>query len=188
MTDKPICLLDLGGVVFQATGASNDQIDWVVISELNRIYGLRFNIGEDVFPQFMADYNSKTGQKLSGSKFLELLWQTLEFNEELVLSLSHNYNIVIVSDNYRENIAYISKLFNFKDWSVDQYYSFDFELEKSDPKFFERLIKKTGWRGEDLIFIDDSHSKLDSAALQGIKGFLSENNEKLFADIDSHLH
>ena len=188
MNQKPICLLDLGGVTFLSTGESNDEINWPVISKLNYIYGHDLNIGKDVFPEFIKAYNSRTGLNLDGDLFLQLLWETLSYNNDLIDRLKEMYDIVIVSDNYRENIDYIAKLYDFDSWAFDEFYSFDFELEKSDPIFFEQLIKETGWKGSDLIFIDDSQSKLDSAAQQGIKGFLFKSNEQLFAEIDSHLH
>ena len=188
MNQKPICLLDLGGVIFQSTGESNDEINWPVISKLNYIYGHDLNIGKDVFPDFIKAYNLRTGLNLDGELFLQFIWETLKYNKELVDGLKASYDIVIVSDNYIENIDYIADRYDFDSWAIDQYYSFDFELEKSDPQFFERLIKEAGWKGSELIFIDDSQSKLDSAAQQGIKGFLFKNNEQLFADINSHLH
>jgi len=102
-------LLDLGGVVFNSTGISNEKIDWSVISKLNDRHGTGLNIGEDLFGAFMKDYNQLTSQNLSGDEFLKLVFDTLEFNHELVDFLKEKYQIIIVSDNYRENIEYISQ-------------------------------------------------------------------------------
>lgn len=45
-------------------------------------------------------------------------------------------SIVIVSDNYRENIEYISEKYEFSKWAERQFYSFDYKIEKSNPLFF----------------------------------------------------
>ncbi|MEO0898987.1 MAG: HAD hydrolase-like protein [Bacteroidota bacterium] len=178
---KPIVLLDLGGVVFQTAGTSNETINWEIIGKLNGIYGHDFNLGRDVFPAFMREYRQQSGLDLSGEAFLEGVYDTLTFNKDLVSLLRKTHDIIIVSDNYRENIAYSSKRFHFSEWAIDQYYSFDYALEKSDPAFFIRLIKELEMPGESLIYIDDSPKKLESAALQGIKGILFEGN-KAFAE------
>lgn len=183
-TKEKIILLDLGGVVFQASGFSNAQIQWPIILELNAIYGHDLNLGKDKYPTFLKDYNQRTAQQLSGTQFLDLIWETLAFNSELVELVSNYGQIVIVSDNYRENITYISKKFSFDQWSIQQIYSFDYQLEKANPLFFERLLKETGFDPNQLIFIDDSPHKLVSAKQHGIKGILFQNNAQVRADLE----
>lgn len=174
-----ITLLDLGGVVFQSTGESNELIDWSTISELNNIYGHDLNIGLDQFPNFLKDYNLKTGLNLAGKEFLKSVFDTLEFNAELIEGIRKHSEIIIVSDNYRENIAYISKRFKFSEWAIKTFYSFDFGLEKSNPAFFEKLLGELeGFKVEDMIFIDDSLSKLKSAQKSGIKGIHFQNTKQ----------
>lgn len=180
-------LLDLGGVVFNSTGISNKTIDWKIINELNHKYFYDLNIGKDFFPNFMIDYNTLTQQNLSGQDFLKNIFDTLEFNESLINRLQKNFRIYIVSDNYRENIAYISQRYNFSNWATQQYYSFDFQLVKSDPLFFKQLLKEIKIEPQNLLFIDDSESKLASAKESGIKGILFQNNTQLFQDLKTFL-
>ena len=116
-------LLDLAGVVFNSTGQSNEKIDWTIITELNYKYGYQLNIGDDVFPDFMSNYNQMTQQEMEGAEFLKLVFDTLGFNQELIDILSIDHRIIIVSDNYRENIEYISPCYQFSDWADEQYYS-----------------------------------------------------------------
>jgi hypothetical protein len=84
MKRNKLALLDLGGVVFQSTGVSNEKVKWNIISKLNEKYGHGLNIGKDLFPEFMAEYNELTAQDLRGEAFLESVFDTLEINRELI--------------------------------------------------------------------------------------------------------
>lgn len=180
MKKQKITLLDLGGVVFQSTGVSNELINWDTISILNHKYGHDLNIGADVFPVFMDDYNKLTKQSLTGDEFLEAVFDTLEINQELIDMISKESDIIIVSDNYRENIEYISERYAFNRWATKQIYSFDYKMVKSNPDFFKRLLAELGeFKCEDMLFIDDSENKLASANQHGIKGILFKNNQQI---------
>jgi len=179
-------LLDLGGVVFQSTGTSNDRIQWDVITKLNHRYGHQLNIGEDLFGAFMRDYNEMTSQVLSGADFLKAVFDTLSFNHELVNFLQKIGPIYILSDNYRENIAYISNRYHFDRYFTQQFYSFDFTLTKEDPEIFLKVMQALDMAAEDFIFIDDSPHKLDSALAVGMKGIQFRNNAQLFADMEEN--
>jgi HAD superfamily hydrolase (TIGR01509 family) len=187
--NKKLTLLDLGGVVFQSTGKSNERIKWETITLLNGKYGNELNVGKDLFYNFLKEYNEITNQKLSKEGFLKAVFDTLEINSELIEIVRAESDIVIVSDNYRENIAYISERYNFKSWSIGEIYSFDYELEKSNPNFFKRLLKELKeYDKEQLLFIDDSPNKIKSATENGIEGILFENNEQVRKDLKKYFH
>ncbi len=180
MNNHKITLLDLGGVVFQSTGTSNNTINWKIISALNNKYGHDLNIGANRFPDFLKEYNELSKQNLTGGEFLKEVFDTLEINTELIEYIRQHSEIIIVSDNYRENIEYISKRYNFKSWAIKQIYSFDYKMVKTDPKFFPRLLTELDeYKIEDLLFIDDSIKKIESAAKSGIKGILYQSNEHI---------
>ncbi len=184
MNPKKIALLDLGGVVFQSTGISNEKIHWDIISQLNHKYGQDLNIGKDLFPTFIMEYNELSKQTLSGSDFLESVFDTLSINQKLIDLVSKNHEIIIVSDNYRENIEYISRRYQFDQWSIKQIYSFDYQMEKANPAFFKRLLDEVDHDKKDLIFIDDSPHKLESARTNGISGILFQNNSQVEKDLE----
>ncbi|MEM1217756.1 MAG: hypothetical protein AAGH79_02545 [Bacteroidota bacterium] len=190
MKKRPITLLDLGGVVFQSTGQSNATIDWAIITALNHQYGHALNIGEDRFPDFLQDYNQQTQQVLSGPEFLRAVFDTLAINQPLIDWLRQRSEIIIVSDNYRENIAYISERYKFHEWASQQIYSFDYRMVKADARFFAQLIEDLpDYSIEEMIFIDDSIHKIESAAQHGIRGILYQSNEQLFRDYEAgHFH
>ncbi len=180
MSKQKITLLDLGGVVFQSTGVSNEKIDWQVITQLNQKYGHDLNIREDKFPDFMAEYNAMTRQVLTGKEFLKEVFDTLEINTELIEIVGAQSDIVIVSDHYREAIKYISKRYDFDSWAIKQIYSFDYKMAKANPMFFQKLLNDLPeYKLEDMIFIDDSPHKIESAAKHGIKGIQYHDNEQI---------
>jgi HAD superfamily hydrolase (TIGR01509 family) len=189
MKKKKIALLDLGGVVFQSIGNSNQIINWKVITKLNYKYGYELNTGKEVFPDFLSDYNAITNQTLTGHQFLESVFNTLKLNDELIKYLRENYDIVIVSDNYKENIKYISKRFNFENWTIMQLYSFDYQMIKSNPLFFAEILNALSeYSKEEMIFIDDSQNNIKSAALHGIRGVLFKNNAQVQKDLRTHRY
>ena len=175
-----IVLLDLGGVVFKSSGFSNEKINWNVITKLNYKYGYDLNIGENKFPEFIQEYNSLTNQNLNGDQFLKSVFDTLEINMQLINLIKSHCRIIIVSDNYRENIEYISKRYEFDSWSINQIYSYDYKMIKSDVSFFKRLLKDLkDFHVEEMMLIDDSPEKLRSAQLCNIKGILYQNNAQI---------
>lgn len=185
MKKKKIALLDLGGVVFQMFGKSNKVIDWEIIWQLNAKYVTRTG-GLD-FPNFLVEYNELSNQNLKGAAFLEKVFDTLDFNWELIEFIKKDRDIIIVSDNYRENIAYISKRYKFSDWSIKQIYSYEYEMYKENPAFFKRLLKENkALELKNLLLIDDSKSKLDSASKSGINGIQFINNEQVIKEITEY--
>lgn len=180
MKKQKITLLDLGGVVFQSTGISNEIIDWQVITQLNRKYGHELSIGENKFPDFMMEYNTRTNQSLTGKEFLKEIHDTLEINTELIEMIGQQSDIIIVSDNYRENIDYLSKRYDFDNWAIKQIYSFDYKMLKTNPLFFPKLLNDMeAFNIEDMIFIDDSSDKIARAEECGIRSIQYRNNEQI---------
>jgi len=78
---------------------------------------LGIDIGEDQFLDFLEDYNSRTELALTGPEFLQAVFDTLEINQAQIDWLRQRSEIIIVSDNYRENIAYISERYQFQQWA-----------------------------------------------------------------------
>jgi len=186
---KRTILLDLGGVVFQSKGISNRKIDWDVIWKMNEIYGPMMDLGEKALPEFLREYNNQTDQSLEAEEFLKEIFDTLTFNKSLIEALKAYGDIIIVSDNYPENIEYISRRYNFSDWATKQFYSYDYKMYKANPLFFKRLLKDIEeYNVEDLIFIDDSISKLESAAKNNIYGIRYRDNAQTLKEINKYIN
>jgi putative hydrolase of the HAD superfamily len=53
--------------------------------------------------------------------------------------------------------------------------------KKNDPRFFESIIKALNVPGSEIIFFDDSQSKIDAARSLGIQAHLYKSGEQVFA-------
>ena len=174
--DRPYLLLDLGGVVFYPSGKINSLVDWEVIQLLNEVYAHEMNVGNISFNPFLREYNEHKGMDLSQVEFLSHLFETIEFNHELVSFVKENFTTIIASDNYRENIQFIQGRFNLDQWCKDQVYSYDLNVVKENPEFFRLLKSNLGLQNTPLILLDDSPEKIAAAESEGIKGILHLNN------------
>ena len=52
-------------------------------------------------------------------------------------------------------------------------------MEKANPLFFQRLLDDLTYSKEEIIYIDDSPRKLNSAKKSGILGILYSSNEQV---------
>lgn len=185
MNSNMIVLLDLGGVVLQPNQLPNSCINWKIINQLNT----KYESGDKyTFSELHQEHNKLTAQQLSHDEFLSEIFKTLQVNTELIEIISNNFDIFIVSDNYKESVRYISEKYGFEEWSIKQIYSYDYKLVKSNPEFFIKLLQDNQeYDREDFILIDDSITKIESAASTGIKGILYQNNEQIKNELESIL-
>ena len=187
MNKCPVLLLDLGGVVFTGPVRHSDTIDWDIIHDLNETYAHDLNIGQDVFDNFITDYNDRVGKIMTQQEFLTELFNTLHYNEELISFAREHFQVIIASDNYRENIEFINRRYDLTSWTEDQFYSYDFQMTKEDPRFFEMLLDQLSVSPDTFIFLDDSTSKLVAAEKTGIQGIHHTSNATSIAALKRFL-
>ncbi|NNF35728.1 MAG: hypothetical protein HKN68_16590 [Saprospiraceae bacterium] len=188
MNNKPILLLDLGGVVFTSSGSTNSIIDWSIINELNEVYAHDLNLGKDVFLEFLNVYNQKMDLILDGYGFFDNLFTTISYNEKLVSFAQAHFRIFIVSDNYRENIQFINQKYGMESWAEKQFYSFDLGSVKEEEIFFKKLKSELGIPLGQLVFVDDSPLKIFSAQKNGIKSILHTENNNTINQLERFLN
>lgn len=184
--EQPLILLDLGGVVFDYRGKQSPTINWDIVLELNSTFS-GLSLGKDTLDSYLHEYNTRTSQALSKREFLDDIWDTIEYNEELVRWLQRHFSIYILSDNYRENIEYVTERFNLDSWSEAAYYSYQFGMTKASPELFRQVIKRIGRPATDFIFVDDSDYKLETAAQVGLRGVKHVDNESTIAALEKLL-
>lgn len=89
---------------------------------------------------------------------------------DLVVKLSKNYRMVVFSGNIRERIKFLDNRYDFLDHFDDRVFSFDYQTNKSDIKFYEELINHINCNPSKALLIDDDKKNIELASSVGIKG------------------
>jgi FMN phosphatase YigB (HAD superfamily) len=124
----------------------------------------------------------------SAEELMEYWFKTEDVRNEELLALIREIKEVgvscyLVTDQERYRGEYMQNVM-FKDLFDGYFVSSELGVTKTDPKFFELIIerlKQTNPELEpgDIIFYDDSQSKVDTACSVGINGQLYENVEQV---------
>lgn len=100
------------------------------------------------------------------------IFQEDSLNENLIAivkKLKEKYKIALLSNNnkeYCEEYLFKTKLDKLFDTLV---ISYQVGYRKPSPEVYKILVKKLGLKPEEILFIDDDHTKLTAAEKQGIK-------------------
>lgn len=86
-------------------------------------------------------------------------------------------DIYLASDQEKYRTNYVWNIQGLKDWMKGRFVSFEMGLTKSQAEYWDHVIKKLGTNPKDIIFFDDSQSKVDAALAAGINAFLFTDNE-----------
>lgn len=88
-----------------------------------------------------------------------------------------------MSDKNKYRAEFIWNKKGLKDWLGGRFMSFEIGYEKSSPKCFEKITQEFKLLPEEILFIDDSQSKINSVRSVGIATILYVNFEKFSQDI-----
>lgn len=114
-------------------------------------------------------------------------------NEELVNVISElkekGILCFLATDQEKYRAEYMKNVM-FKDLFIDYFISSDLGATKTDPRFFELVlenltVKHPGIKPNEIIFFDDSQSKVDTAKALGIDARLFKSNEQVRELLDS---
>lgn len=97
----------------------------------------------------------------------------------------------LVTDQEKYRAEYMKKVM-FKDVFDGYFISAELGVTKTDPSFFEKVIaqlqvKYQGLDAQDIIFFDDSQSKVNTACSVGVRGELYKNVAQVKSLIDKRL-
>jgi FMN phosphatase YigB (HAD superfamily) len=124
----------------------------------------------------------------SADELLEYWFKTEDIrNEELFLLIrdlkEQSLSCYLVTDQERYRGEYMKNVM-FKDLFDGYFISSDLGITKTDPKFFELIIERLKQNNPelepgDIVFYDDSQSKVDIARSVGINGQLYKSVEQV---------
>lgn len=135
-------------------------------------------INENVFKSaFTANLKNTIDGTLDVYERLAASPLSIAFPNETIISAPKIY---IVSDHIREREEEVRKNHpRVFEAATEVFWSFNFGKIKQDPGFFEKLLKKTGYKPEEVLFIDDSADNVCAARRAKISAIHFQNAEQL---------
>lgn len=183
-------IFDLGGVVF--TNGTKQFIEWLNTSHgiekhfsqnlLEGESGSAYRAGtmtrDDFWDLFRKTLNIAESAGVLEQKWMfgyELIDETLAIIKELGLK----YKIYYLSDTVEARVDWLNKKYNFLSWFTDGIFSHEVGVRKPNPKVYSLILKKTGVRPDEVIYIDDKSLCLSPATEMGMKTILFQNPRQL---------
>lgn len=111
---------------------------------------------------------------------IERIWhESYEINEEifkLVKQLHTRYTLVSFSGNIKRRLLYLDRCYGFRKYFTVEIYSFDYHMNKPDPKFVDAMISAVGFPPEEMVYIDDVPGDLVPAQERGVHTILYQGH------------
>jgi glucose-1-phosphatase len=185
-------IFDLGGVIInldtKRTIRAFDSISEVPFAELYSGSGPQaeiFNlfdkglVSEDEFFNVLRhEINFKGPNEDLLNAWNAMLMDVPEERLDMLVKVKQHYNSYLLSNTCEPHISnFEAALYdrhgvrNFNDYFDKVFYSCRIGLRKPDKEIFEYVLKKTGMRPEETVFIDDTDIHVQSAASCGINAF-----------------
>ena len=191
-------LFDFGGVIvglnkqnainrFKQIGLENIE-DYLNEFRQSGIF-LGLEEGSLTSEEFCAEFQKLAGREVSpeeiDSGWLAFLTYISEYKFEMLKELRKKYKVYLLSNT---NPA-IVKWAESEDFSPTKepitaffdkcYYSFKIKAAKPDKEAFEAVIRDSGIKPEETLFLDDGQANIDSAKALGFKTYLANQDEDL---------
>lgn len=90
----------------------------------------------------------------------------------LIKKLKENYKLVAFSGNIKSRVEFLDKKYDFRKYFDIEVYSFAYHLNKPDKRFLEIMIKKTNFKPEEIVYIDDSREYILTAKKMGLNALI----------------
>ena len=192
---KKTIIFDLGGVYFtDGTRAAIDAIaaGYKIAREavddvLNGDPGKQYRLGMLSAEQFWLQANSSWNIDVSSDE-LSLLWNSSyrpdEGTVELVERLKDTgCELLYLSDNIAERVAYLDNKYNFLSNFHDGIFSHVVKCKKPDPTIYQLLLEKASNPAADCVYIDDKPEYLLPAKRLGMAVIAFKNAGQLEGDL-----
>lgn len=172
-------VFDLGGVLF-AEGKS------VAIEKLAREHGYEKDvvlkvllspksidlrkglIGDDEFWEWAQNQLPKGYD----AQLIKREWYQAYLLDEgilgLIKKLRGRYRIIAFSGNIKSRVEFLEERCRFRNLLDLEIYSFDYHMTKPDKKFVELMVRESGFRPEEMVYIEDNERYAQPARELGL--------------------
>jgi epoxide hydrolase-like predicted phosphatase len=138
---------------------------------------------------FYDEFRKLAGKNISNadidSGWMAFLTGIPEYKFQLLEELRKDYNLLLLSNTNSIIMEWgESKEFSPSGKSISAYFdqvffSYKIGYTKPDKEAFEIVLKESGIKAEETLFLDDGQSNLDTAEQFGFKTYLVDQNEDL---------
>ncbi len=112
----------------------------------------------------------------------EVTEETIEFVKN---AKSKGLKVYVATDQEKYKADYIWKVIGAKNFLDGKFISCEMGLLKTDPNFFKEVIKTLGVLPEEILYLDDSQSKVDAAKKIGIDARLVTSFESMKSELNA---
>jgi len=104
---------------------------------------------------------------------------------KIIEMLNKKYRLVAFSGNIQERIEFLESRYNFLNFFHEKLFSFEYNLSKENPEFYEILLDYINCKPNEAVLIDDSSDVLKLARNIGINTILFSYTEQLLEEFSN---
>ena len=161
---------------------SKDEVEKLTLQNFDIV--VSFNEGAISPQEFYSRVISKLKAEIGYDEFYAIYSDVFFLNSpvlEIMKRLKRNYKLVLLSNTDIMHFTFIKKRFPEILIFDDYVLSYEVGAMKPDPRIYEEALKRTGFKPEECLFIDDTEENIKGARKLGINVILMEPRTDLEA-------
>jgi len=174
------------GIFYEKIGGfcpySKDEVKELTLQNFDIV--ISFNEGAISPEEFYRRVISKLKAKIGYDEFYAIYSDVFFLNSpvlDIMKRLKRRYKLILLSNTDVMHFTFIKKKFPEILIFDDYILSYEVGAMKPDPRIYEEALKRTGFKPEECLFIDDMEENIKSAQKLGIKVILMEPRTDLEA-------
>jgi len=161
---------------------SKDEVERLTLQNFDII--VSFNEGAISPQEFYRLVISKLKAEIGYDEFYAIYSDVFFLNSsvlEIMKRLKRNYKLILLSNTDVMHFTFIKKRFPEILIFDDYILSYEVGAMKPDSRIYEEALKRTGFKPEECLFIDDTEENIEGAQRLGINVILMEPRTDLEA-------
>ena len=143
------------------------------------------NLTEDIFlEEVISNYNWKIKKEIVKKEIRQNLLNEIKGTKGILLKLSNNYNLILLSDHCTEWVEQVIKSHDFLSVFNKIYFSFQIKSTKKSKSALEFVLKENSLTPSECLFIDDSTTNISFAKELGINVIPFKDAENLIKELN----
>jgi len=191
-------IFDLFGVILSSSfKSSKDRLSGLfnrpaeIIEPVYKKWEKPFDLGKISAKTFWTNINRELGTdinwRLLDKTVLDCL-TPVPGSFELLNCFQDKAPLVLLSNTRQEWFDYVNRKYNFSDYFVYKFLSYELKYVKPDPNIFYIVLNELSVKPEKIIYVDDNQENIRIAAGIGLKAFLFENAKQAYLQINYWLN